>query len=85
MLEGMTHAQFDEWCAKDQIEPIGSMQAICSSIAKLGAIVSAFAGHEMKESYFMPWVPPKKTAAILTAKESGRVLTAHLQMLAGGH
>tara|TARA_R110000868_G_scaffold411504_1_gene704790 strand:- start:700 stop:984 length:285 start_codon:yes stop_codon:yes gene_type:complete len=84
MLDSMTHAQFDEWCAKDLVEPIGTPTAMGSVLAKIGMIISAFAGFETEENYFMPWIPPKDHDKTLTAKESGKAITAHLQMMSGG-
>ena len=84
MLDSMTHAQFDEWCAKDLVEPIGTPRPLCSVLTKIGMIISAFAGFETEESYFMPWIPLKDKDERLTAKESGKAITAHLQMMSGG-
>jgi len=80
----MTHEQFDEWCAKDLVEPIGTSRPLCSVMAKIGMIISAFAGFETEENYFMPWIPAKDKDVKLTAKESAKAITSHLQMMAGG-
>lgn len=85
MLSAMTHEQFNEWCAKDQIEPIGSMHPICSVLAKIGGLVAAFMGHELKEKHFMPWIRNTKQASDkpLTPKQSASALKTHLKILAG--
>ena len=80
----MTHEQFDEWCAKDLVEPIGTSTHECSVLAKIGMIISAFAGFETEETYFMPWLPFKTKETQLTAKQSATAITAHLQMMSGG-
>lgn len=82
----MSHEQFDEWCAKDMIEPIGSMQPVCDILTKIGKIIAAFMGHEMEESHFMPWIKKKSKRAMsqLTPRQSAVAITNHLRMLAGG-
>ena len=41
----MTHEQFNEWIAKDAIEPIGS-DGTNSILAKIGLLIAAFMGHK---------------------------------------
>lgn len=82
MLAAMTHDQFDEWCAKDIIEPIGSMQPVCEILAKIGGLIAAFVGHELKEEHFMPWIKPPKIEKKLTPRQSAAALQSHLRMLA---
>lgn len=86
MLSEMSHEQFDEWCAKDMIEPIGSMQPVCQILTKIGRIIGAFMGHEMTDKDFMPWIAKKsaKPSRQLTPRQSSIALTNHLRMLAGG-
>jgi hypothetical protein len=86
MLSEMSHEQFDEWCAKDMIEPIGSMQPVCEILAKIGKMIAAFMGHEMKDEHFMPWIAKKtkRAASQLTPRQSAVALTNHLRVLAGG-
>jgi len=55
MLENMSTKQFDEWCAKDSIEPIG-LESVRAILAQLAMIVSNFAGVKMTPADFMPWV-----------------------------
>lgn len=86
MLSEMSHQQFDEWCAKDMIEPIGSNEPICRILTKIGRIMAAFMGQEMKDADFMPWLkkqfkPPKEKQ--LTPRQSAVALRSHLQMLVG--
>lgn len=82
MLNSMTSQQFDEWCAKDLIEPIGTPYGLADLIAKIGVMIAAMGGHEVTESNFAAWYPAKTQTQELTRKESAVVLTAHLQGLA---
>ena len=87
MLSGMSHETFNMWCAKDIIEPIGSMQPVCDILAKIGKIIAAFAGHEMDLADFMPWAKKAKKARAqitLTPRQSAVAIQSHLTMLAGG-
>jgi hypothetical protein len=83
MLSEMSHEQFDEWCAKDMVEPIGSMQTVCDILSKIGGIISAFMGHEMKEEHFMPWKKQAKRGRQLNPRQSAVAIRAYLQTLAG--
>lgn len=70
MLDAMSHQQFDEWCAKDRIEPIGS-EATRHILALIGVTVATAAGakHASVEM-FMPWleqVTHEQTAAQMQA------------------
>lgn len=87
MLSQMSHETFDMWCAKDIIEPIGSMQPVCDILAKIGKIIAAFAGHEMDLADFMPWAKRakgKQAQKALTPRQSSVAIQSHLAMLAGG-
>jgi hypothetical protein len=82
MLDSMTHRQFDEWCAKDHIEPIGTPQGLADILTKLGTMIAAIMGQTVKDSYFMPWVidqPPEP----LNRSESAAAITVALQFAAG--
>lgn len=54
VMDSMTHEQFDEWCAYDMIEPIGT-QPICEVLTSIGLLVSAALGVTSKVKHFMPW------------------------------
>lgn len=56
MLDAMTPQQFDEWCAKDRIEPI-SQEATRHVLAMIGALLANFAGNKrVKPEHFLPWL-----------------------------
>lgn len=55
MLDGMSTKQFDEWCAKDAVEPIG-LESVRAILAQMAMIVANFAGVKMAAADFMPWV-----------------------------
>lgn len=56
MLSGMSHKQFDEWCAKDIVEPIGTA-GTNEILMRLAMVVAILAGHkEAKVSDFATWV-----------------------------
>lgn len=87
MLSEMTHQQFDEWCAKDIIEPIGTSEPICRILTKIGRMIAAFMGQEMKDKDFMPWISKrakrKEHQASLSPRQSAAAISSHLQMLVG--
>lgn len=52
----MSHEQFDEWCAKDTVEPIGS-NGTNEIMMRLAMVVAISAGHkEAKVSDFATWI-----------------------------
>ena len=82
----MSHRQFDEWCAKDMIEPIGTSEPVCRILTKIGRMIAAFMGQEMKDRDFMPWIAKHKKRArrkALSPKQSAIAIASHLRMLAG--
>jgi hypothetical protein len=83
----MSHEQFAEWCAKDMIEPIGSMQPVCEVLAKIGGMLAAYLGFEFKEADFMPWlkVSKQKSQQKLSPRQAITTITTHLRMLAGAN
>lgn len=86
MLSQMSHEQFDEWCAKDLIEPIGTNDSTCRILTKIGRIIAAFMGQEMKDKDFMPWIAKHKKRSntqALSPKQSAVAISTHLRMLAG--
>ena len=57
MLDGMTHEQFNEWVAKDIIEPIGC-DGTNSILAKIGVLIAAFMGNkDITMQTFKHWEP----------------------------
>jgi len=76
MLEAMTPEQFDEWHAKDLIEPIGS-RSVTYVLSLLGEIIATYLGCDMKAADFTPWVIQPETS--VTPNESGILITAALQ------
>jgi hypothetical protein len=61
MLARMTHVQFEEWHAKDLIEPIGN-HGTNEILARLCVLIATYLGQkDVKKSAFAPWmVEPKK-------------------------
>ena len=54
MLDRMTPEQFDEWCIRDQIMPIGHATNMIAYIAWM--IASYFSQEPVKPESLMPWV-----------------------------
>lgn len=55
MLSGMTHAQFNEWYAKDIIEPIGN-SGTHDILARIGVLIAMYMGNkDARESLFKAW------------------------------
>lgn len=60
MLSRMSHQQFDEWCAKDLIEPIGS-RGTNDILCRLSVMIATYLGQEdVKESAFAWWKKEKE-------------------------
>lgn len=59
-MDRMTHAQFDEWCAKDLIEPIGS-SGTNEILTRLAMMIAGFLGQEdVSPAAFAWWIESKK-------------------------
>lgn len=57
MMDSMTHEQFDWWCAKDEIEPIGHSTRMLGYIASLlSAALGVKATSDEICQAFTPWV-----------------------------
>lgn len=54
MLESMSPEQFDEWCAKDEVEPIGYASQTLGMIVHL--IYSYMSSESPDAEQFMPWL-----------------------------
>lgn len=77
MLAGMSHAQFDEWIAKDIVEPIGS-DGTNSILAKIGVLIAAFMGQkEVTMKSFRYWDEDSEPVA------SDEVLFQSLEIVGG--
>lgn len=60
MLDSMTPKQFDEWCAKDAVEPIGT-EATRMVLGMIGVSMLASMGcSDAQLSWFLPWVKEKE-------------------------
>jgi hypothetical protein len=77
MLSTMSHAQFDEWCAFDLIEPIGE-RGTNDILTRLAVMIAAKLGEkEVKPSAFAWWKedatdkPVKEDVAIATLQMTG--------------
>lgn len=56
MLSEMSHAEFDEWCAKDLIEPIGN-RGTHEILVRLCCMIATYIGQEgVKKNAFAPWM-----------------------------
>jgi len=63
MLSRMTHEQFNEWCAKDIIEPIGH-SGTHDILARIGVLIATWIGSEdASEAMFKWWEKNKEQAA----------------------
>jgi hypothetical protein len=62
MLDSMTPKQFDEWCLKDRVEPIGE-EASRHILALIGVTIArSFGGaKDVTVENFMPWLKQRKT------------------------
>lgn len=78
MLESMTVEQFDEWAAKDMIEPVGYQSQMLGLIGwyLYGALNT---DGELKPEDFMPWLRYHKQ------KADNAGARAFLKGLAGGN
>lgn len=64
MLSRMTHAQFDEWCAKDLIEPIGS-RGTNDILVRLAVMIATKLGQEdVQPAAFAWWLHKEKDEAV---------------------
>ena len=79
MLNEMTPQQFDEWHAKDLIEPIGS-RSVTYVLSIIGEIIATYLGCDMKAADFTPWVEQRDQDN--TVKQSSVLITAALQQAA---
>lgn len=61
MLDGMTPKQFDEWCLKDRVEPIGE-EASRHILALIGVTIArSFGGaKDVTVENFMPWLTQRR-------------------------
>jgi len=56
MLDSMSPAQFDEWAAKDLVEPVGYQSQMMGYVAYLLHAWIAGADSTLEPHDFMPWV-----------------------------
>lgn len=80
MLDGMTHEQFSEWCAFDEIEPIGNMP-VCEVMTAIGMLLTGRYGVRVDARHFMPWTDGEVDADTVLSPEQG---AAYLRRLKGG-
>lgn len=81
LLDSLTPQQWHEIQALDCVEPIGWRGAEMI-LARIGELLAAFVGSQMRASDFAPWLPTAK-AKPLTVAESREALTTHLKQLVG--
>lgn len=83
MLRGMTPTQFAEWCAKDQIEPIGhSGQHMI--LARIGMLIAAGLKADLEEQHFLPWLKAEEPVQVLNPEQSAQVLNQYIGTKASG-
>jgi hypothetical protein len=82
LLDSLTPQQWHEIQALDCVEPIGWRGAEMI-LARIGELLAAFVGSEMRAADFAPWLPRPKEKP-LTVGQSRDAITAHLQRLTGG-
>jgi len=64
MLSRMSHAQFDEWCAKDLIEPIGS-RGTNHILTRLAMLIAGYLGQDdAKPEAFAWWLKDKTDSTV---------------------
>ena len=80
-LDSMTYQEWIELQAVDCIEPIG-MRGIEIILARIGELLSAFCGGEMRAHDFAPWLKQPEPKPMTTA-QSREALEAHLKTLVG--
>ncbi len=83
MLSKMSHEQWNEWLAKDLIEPIGS-GPVTDLLAKIGRMIAAFMGTDLQESDLLPWKKPRKQQQqALRGKQAAAFVNQQLRLAAG--
>lgn len=74
MLDRMTPEQFDEWRAKDIVDPIGC-RGVYEILAMIGAMLSnAFGAKEVTPDSFMYWRKEQKPEKVKESQEAAMVL-----------
>lgn len=74
MLDRMTPEQFDEWRAKDIVDPIGC-RGVYEILAMIGAMLSnAFGGKDVTPDSFMYWRKEQKPEKVKESQEAAMVL-----------
>jgi hypothetical protein len=81
MLEAMSPQQWREWQIADVVEPVG-VRGLEIILARIGELVAAAVGGNMKAADFAPWLPRAEDRQ-LTPAESAEAITKHLRGLAG--
>ena len=84
MLSGMSHDQWDEWCGKDMIEPIGTPQQLCEVLSRIGSLIAGIVGTKIEDEQFMPWTKGNPKPEALTPRQSVVAIGQTLRTLAGG-
>jgi len=82
MLSKMSHDQWHEWLAKDLIEPIGS-GPVTDILAKIGQMIAAFMGSDLKESDLLPWKKRRQKEKKLHGRQAAAFIGAQLRLAAG--
>jgi hypothetical protein len=83
MLSRMTPKEWQEWRAKDLIEPIGTDVRVCEILTKIALMMAGMLGIEADEFAFMPWKKTEKSEEKLTAKQSRAFITTQIKTIAG--
>lgn len=83
MLRSMTPTQFAEWCAKDQIEPIGH-SGHHQILARIGVLIAAGLKADLDEHHFLPWIKVEEPVQVLNPEQSAQVLNQYISTKASG-
>jgi len=76
MLDRMSPELFDEWCAKDEVEPIGYSSRMLGLIAfQLAAYMAGEKAKDVDGEDFMPWTK-YQTEAVPAPANSGDFINA---------
>lgn len=69
MLESMTPRQFEEWFARDRIEPIGN-KGIHDLLTRIGSCVASMVSENpVSEKEFRPWKGHEPPEPVATAEQ----------------
>lgn len=80
-LESLQPEEWHELQAMNCVEPLG-VRGVEQILARIGELLSAFMGGNLKAADFAPWLPKAEDRG-LSVPESREALRTHLSMLVG--